>query len=118
MPFSVAKSASSGIPYRTSAPISMESLVTALAVTALVLAALVGCVAYARRRGWLAGVTAGKRTAPDANIEVRATKRVSMATTAHVVVYRGLEYLVVESARGCTAKVSSLDAPRVEQGKA
>jgi hypothetical protein len=108
----------STIPYRTSAPISTGSLVTALAITALVLAALVGCVAYARRRGWLAGMGAGKRTALEGGIEVRATRRVSMATTAHVVSYRGVEYLVIESGRGCATTVSPLGALQTEQSNA
>lgn len=115
---SVATGAPAAIPYRTSAPISTGSLVTALAITALVLAALVGCIAYARRRGWLVGMNAGKRTGPDMDIEVRATRRVSMATTAHVVAYRGLEYLVVESGRGCATTVAPLGGPDVEQGNA
>lgn len=113
---SVTTAAQSAIPYRTSAPISTGSLVTALAITALALAALVGCVAYARRRGWLAGVNAGKHTAADAGIEVRASRRVSMATTAHVVAYRGLEYLVIESGRGCATTVAPLGAPDAQQG--
>jgi hypothetical protein len=117
-PVSVTTGAPPAIPYRTSAPISTGSLVTALAITALVLAALVGCIAYARRRGWLVGMSAGKRTASDSGIEVRATRRVSMATTAHVVAYRGLEYLVIESGRGCATTVAPLGAPHIEQGNA
>lgn len=90
----------------------------ALAITAVVVAAVVGCTAYARRRGWVFGMNAGKRMAPDASIEVRATRRVSMATNAHVVAYRGFEYLVIESGRGCTTTVAPLGAPHVEQGNA
>lgn len=117
-PVSVATGTPAAIPYRTSAPISTGSLATALAITALALAALVGCVAYARRRGWLVGTSTEKRSAPDAGIEVRATRRVSMASTAHVVAYRGLEYLVIESGRGCTTTAAPLGAPNVEQGSA
>lgn len=118
VPVAGTTAAPSAIPYRTSAPVSTGSLVTALAITALVLAALIGCVAYARRRGWLVGVPAGKRMTPDAGIEVRATRRVSMATTAHVVMYRGLEYLVIESGRGYATTVSPLGAPHTDQNNA
>lgn len=105
------------IPYRTTASVSTGGLVAAFAITALVLAALVGCAAFARRRGWLLGMDAGKRTVPGTGIEVRATRRVSMATTAYVVAYREHEYLVVESGRGCVTTVSPLNAPRVGQGE-
>jgi hypothetical protein len=117
-PISSTTGAPPAIPYRTSASIPTGSLATALAITALVLAVLVGCVAYARRRGWLVGAIAGKHAAPDAGIEVRATRRVSMATTAHVVAYRGLEYLVVESGRGCITTVSPLGTSDAGEGDA
>ena len=116
-PVSGVTSAQPVIPYRTTAPVSTVGFVAALAITALVLAALVGCVAYARRRGWLLGVDAGKRTGPGTDIEVRATRRVSMTTTAYIVAYREHEYLVVESGRGYVTTVSPLNAPRVGQGK-
>lgn len=87
----------------------------ALAITMLVLVALVGGIAYARRRGWIIGSKTGTRGTDAGGIEVRASRRLSMTTTTHVVAYRGLEYLVVESARGCVATVAPLNASRAGQ---
>jgi len=95
------------IPYRTDTPVSVSNLALAMLVTALVLGALVGVLVYVRRRGWgLGGLRANKQAAE--GIELQATRRVSLLTTAHVVAYRGQTYLIVESARGSTTTVSPL----------
>ena len=74
-----------------------------------------------RYRGWAArwsgGMIPAKRAVPNEGIEVRATRRVSMTTSAHVVMYRGHEYLIVESSRGSTAAVTRLDSSSVESGE-
>jgi ABC-type enterobactin transport system permease subunit len=106
--------AASAIPYRSSAPISTASVVTAFAITALTLAALIACIAYARRRGWLMGMNVGKRVAHESGIEVRASRRLSMASSVHVVAYQGYEYLIVESGRGSVATVSPLGNRQAE----
>jgi hypothetical protein len=100
---------SPAIPYRTDMPMSMGHLVVAMLVTALVLAALVGALIYIRRRGWLGTIQAGRVVRQDTTgIELRATRRISMATTAHVVAYQGQDYLIVECARGVTATATTI----------
>jgi hypothetical protein len=108
----------STIPYRSAATISTGSFVVALAITVFVLVTLVGGVAYARRRGWIVGAKTRSRGTDGEGIEVRASRRLSMATTTHVVAYRGHEYLVVESARGCVASIAPLDVSRDGQSSA
>ena len=109
------------IPYRTEAPVSAGSIAFSAAITVLVLIVLVAVIAYARHRGWAArwsgGMIPAKRAVPNEGIEVRATRRVSMTTSAHVVMYRGHEYLIVESSRGSTAAVTRLDSSSVESGE-
>lgn len=98
------------IPYRSTAPISTSSVVAALAITALTLAALIACIAYARRRGWLIGMNVGTRVAHEPGIDVRASRRLSMASSVHIVAYQGREFLIVESGRGSAATVAPLGA--------
>jgi hypothetical protein len=117
-PISGAGAVQSTIPYRSAATISTGSFVAALAITVFVLVVLVGGVAYARRRGWIIGSKIRMRGASGEGIEVRASRRLSMATTTHVVAYRGLEYLVVESARGCVTTIAPLNASRSGQSSA
>jgi hypothetical protein len=110
------------IPFRTEMPISAGNIAFSACVTVLVLIALVVVIAYARRRGWdgrwpRRGMP-GKRLASEEGIEICSTRRVSMATTAHVVLYRGREYLIVESARGVSATVAPLGSLTVEPGEA
>jgi len=54
--------------------------------------------------------------ADDAGIEVRASRRLSLSATVHVIAYRGHQYIVVESGRGSTTTVSPLVTPGIEQG--
>jgi hypothetical protein len=106
MPLALALNAPA-IPYRTDTPVSVGNLALAMLVTALALGALVGVLVYIRRRGWgLSGLRANRQATE--GIELRASRRVSLLTTAHVVAYRGQTYLIVESARGSTAAVTPL----------
>jgi hypothetical protein len=97
-----------GIPYRTSTPISAGNMAMAFLVTGVVMLLVVGGFVYARRRGWLAGITLTKGRTDTAGIEVIASRRVSMVVTAHVLAYQGKEYLVIESLRGAAATVSEI----------
>jgi hypothetical protein len=97
------------IPYRTDTPVSVGHLALAMLVTALVLGALVGALVYVRRRGWgPGGLHANRQAIRLEGIELQASRRVSLLTTAHVVAYRGQTYLIVESVRGSTVAVTSL----------
>jgi hypothetical protein len=103
-----AQVAQSAIPYRDAPAVSTGSLAMAMAITLLVLIALVGGAAYARRRGWTIGSRPRARSTAGEGIEVKASRRLSMATTTHVIAYRGSEYLVVETVRGTVATVTPL----------
>ena len=100
--------ASPGIPYRTSAPVSTGTFVFALLATVLLLAAMVGGLLLARRRGWITASAKKRNGAQAENIELIASRRLSVATTAHLVACRGQSYLVVESLRGSTATLLPL----------
>jgi nitroreductase len=119
---SAAGGAKTAIPFRTEMPVSAGSIAFSAFVTVLVLVALVAVMVYARRRGWdgrwRSGTMSGKRLVSEEGIEICSTRRVSMATTAHVVQYRGHGYLIVESARGVSITVSPLGALAVESGEA
>lgn len=104
-----AQAAKSTIPYRSAPAVSAGSLAMAMAITLLVLIALVGGAAYARRRGWTIGSRPGTRGVAGEGIEVKASRRLSMATTTHVIAYRGSEYLVVETVRGAVASITPLN---------
>jgi hypothetical protein len=104
-----------GIPFRTTAPISAGSLLAAFLITGFVLTALVGGLVYARRRGWLARVTMVRPPPSGKGIDVIASRRLSMMTSAHVVAYQGVEYLVVESTRGSTASVAALGQTKADK---
>lgn len=113
--------AHAAIPFRTEMPISTGSIAFGVLVTVLMLAVLVAVIAYARHRGWAGrwptGMLLTKRPALDESIEVCATRRLSMATTTHVVRYRGHEYLIVESTRGVTAAVTPLGAAAAQSSE-
>lgn len=117
----MAGAAQAAIPFRTKMPVSAGSIAFSVSITVLVLMLLIAVLVYARRRGWNgrwpSGMISTKRAEPVESIEVRATRRVSMATTAHVVLYRGREYLLVESTRGVTVAVTQLDSSAVKSGE-
>jgi hypothetical protein len=108
----------SAIPYRTTSSVSVGGVAGASVITAFVLVVLVGCLIYARRRGWaVVGVTPLRRATNDADLFIVATKRLSVASVGHVVSYRGNEYLIVESAKGFQAAIVPLhsrDNPKDE----
>lgn len=104
--------ASSPIPYRTAAPVSTGTFAFALLATVLLLVVLVGGLLVARKRGWTAASAIKRNGMPAESIELIASRRLSAATTAHLVACRGHSYLVVESLRGASATL----APLVEQG--
>lgn len=107
---SLASAASTGappaIPYRTAASVPAGSLASALIITMLVLVALIVCVVYARRRGWLAGAGMCKRPVGGSDIDIRASRRVSLATTVYMVRCGDADYLLVETTRGTTASMT------------
>jgi hypothetical protein len=99
------------IPYRTDAPVSAGTFATALLVTLCLIALLVGALVFIRRRGWITLPSATRAPTAQEGIQLQASRRLSIATTAHVVSYQGQTYLVVESSRGAQATVT-----RVEPG--
>jgi hypothetical protein len=100
------------IPYRTDAPVSAGTFVFALLVTLCLIALLVGALVFIRRRGWITLPTATRAPASLEGIQVQASRRLSIATTAHVLSYQGNTYLVVESSRGTQATVTPIDAEK------
>ena len=102
------------IPYRTDAPVSTGTFAVALLVTLCLLALLVAALVFIRRCGWLVFPSRVRApTAPD-GIQLQASRRLSIATTAHVLSYQGNSYLVVESSRGASATVTSIGAHPVQ----
>lgn len=102
------------IPYRTDAPVSTGTFAVALIVTLCLLALLVAALVFIRRRGWLAWPPrVGAQTTQD-GIQLQASRRLSIATTAHVLSYQGNSYLVVESTRGANATVTPIGASAVQ----
>jgi hypothetical protein len=97
------------IPYRTDAPVSMGSFAFALLITLCLIALLVGALVFIRRRGWITLPSATRTPAAADGIQVQASRRLSIATTAHVLSYRGSTYLVVESTRGTQATVTRVE---------
>lgn len=113
--FHLAHLAPAAIPYRTDAPVSMGSYALALLATLGLLGLLVAALVFVRRRGWSAWTGKTRAAAmPAGEIQLHASRRLSLVTTAHVVNYRGQAYLIVESSRGATATVTPL-AP-VDEG--
>lgn len=116
-----AGTAQAAIPFRTEMPVSAGSIAFSVSITLLVLILLIAVLVYARRRGWNgrwpSGMISTKPAEPVDSIEVCATRHLSMATTAHVVLYRGYEYLLVESARGVTVAVTQLGSSAVKPGE-
>jgi hypothetical protein len=116
-----AGTAQAAIPFRTDMPVSAASIAFSVSIALLALILLVAVLVYARRRGWNgrwpSGMISAKQAEPAESIEVCATRRVSMATTAHVVLYRGREYLLVESTRGVTASITWLGSSEVRTGE-
>ncbi|MFC5743546.1 hypothetical protein [Dyella tabacisoli] len=113
-PTASTSTAQATIPYRTETPVSGGRIVVAMSVTAIVLMLFVALAWYARRRGWngswLSGASLDKRPQDRHALQVHASRRVSVATSVHVLGYRGREYLIVESTRGSSARVVMPDS--------
>jgi hypothetical protein len=97
-----------GIPYRTDAPVSMGTFAMALLVTLVLLALLVVALIFIRRRGWLPRAGQAHSASAQEGIQLQASRRLSMASTAHVVSYRGQTFFVVESGRGTNVAVTPM----------
>lgn len=97
------------IPYRTDAPVSAGTYGVALLVTVCLIALLVGALVFIRRRGWITLPGAPRVSVTQEGIQLQASRRLSIATTAHVLSYQGNTYLVVESSRGTQATVTRME---------
>lgn len=97
------------IPYRTDAPVSAGTFVVALLATACMIALLVGLLVFIRRRGWITLTGASRPSVAQEGIQLQASRRLSIATTAHVLSYQGNTYLVVESSRGTQATLTRIE---------
>ncbi|RUL72718.1 hypothetical protein [Dyella choica] len=109
--FRVAQMAPAAIPYRTDAPVSMGTFALALLITLCLLGLLTAALLYVRRRGWVGWRGAARVIAsPEEGIQLQASRRLSIGTTAHAISYRGQTYLIVESSRGTNATVTPVAA--------
>jgi len=97
------------IPYRTDAAVSMGTFALALLVTLCLIALLVVALVFIRRRGWITWPAATRTPTVSEGIQLQASRRLSIATTAYVVSYQGHAYLVVESSRGGSATVTRIE---------
>lgn len=109
--------APANIPYRTDTPVSMGTFAVALLITLCLLGLLVAALVYVRRRGWMPRTNSTGAAAPPAEgIQLQASRRISMATTVHVLRYQGQDYLIVETSRGAHATVSPVVFPTTDEG--
>jgi hypothetical protein len=113
--FQLAWLAPAAIPYQTDAPVSMSTFALALLITLCLIGLLVAVLAYVRRRGWITLPGATRAPASSEGIQVQSSRRLSIATTAHVVSYQGRAYLIVESSRGASATVTPMHQIPIEE---
>jgi lipid-binding SYLF domain-containing protein len=113
--YRAAWTAPAAIPYRTDAAVSVGTFATALLVTLCLIVLLVGALVFIRRRGWITLPGAARAPAASEGIQVQASRRLSIATTAHVLSYQGSTYLVVESSRGAQATVTRIEPEEPEE---
>jgi len=111
---SLAVQGTSPIPYRTEASVSTGSVLSALLWSALLLVALIVVLLYSRRRGWLPTNRPSSAVASDEAIRVLSSRRLSMATVAHLIECRGQVYLISESTRGVSSTVTPVAAITVD----
>lgn len=97
------------IPYRTEAAVSVGTFAVALMVTFCLIALLVAALIFIHRRGWLKLPGNTRISAPTEGIQLQSSRRLSIATTAHVLSYQGNAYLVIESSRGTQAVVTRIE---------
>jgi hypothetical protein len=86
----------------------MGAFALALLITLCLIGLLVAALVYVRRRGWITLPGATRAPASSEGIQVQTSRRLSIATTAHVVSYQGHAYLIVESSRGASATVTPM----------
>ena len=108
--------APAAIPYRTDAPVSMGTFALALFITLCLMGLLLAALVFVRRRGWVVWSNTSRATVSSEGIQVQASRRLSIATTAHVVSYQGQSYVIVESSRGTSVTVTPI-APHQEPGE-
>ncbi|RDI99310.1 hypothetical protein DVT68_00125 [Dyella solisilvae] len=112
-----AGASSAAIPYRTAPVVSAGSIALSMSVVVLVMVALVALVLIARRRGWLGKLGVNGIEAGRAPLELRASRRLSVHSTAHVLSYQGREFLIVESVRHTATSISPIgDADPDQEG--
>ncbi len=102
------------IPYRTDAPVSTGTFAVALLATLCLLALMVAALVFIRRRGWLTLPSRVRAPTTVDGIQLQASRRLSIATTAHVLSYQGNSYLVVESSRGANTTITPIEANPVQ----
>jgi len=100
--------ATPAIPYRTDAAMSTGSMVTAFVTTGVLLVLLIAVLLYSRRRGWLPSPARPSDTSNGKDIRVIVSRRISAATTVHVIEYDGQSYLLTESSRATSAATTPL----------
>lgn len=91
----------------------MGAFALALLITLCLIGLLVAALVCVRRRGWFTLPGATRATASAEGIHVQTSRRLSIATTAHVVSYRGYAYLIVETSRGASATVTPMHQIRI-----
>lgn len=91
------------IPYRADTPVATGELAWAMTAVAAALVVLVLLAVVLRRRGLLRGLPGGLRGMPEGDVAVHAlaSRRLSRATTVHLVEADGVRYLITESVRAC-----------------
>lgn len=107
--------ATPAIPYRTDAAVSSGTFAVALLVTLCLIGLLVAALIFIRRRGWITLPSAARTPTASEGIQVHASRRLSVATTAHVLSYQGQNYLVVESSRGANATVTLIEPQQLRE---
>lgn len=93
----------------------MGAFALALVITLCLIGLLVAALVYVRRRGWITLPGATRAPASSEGIQVQTSRRLSIATTAHVVSYRGHAYLIVESSRGASTTVTPMHQIPIEE---
>ena len=104
-----ASASSAAIPYRTAPAVSAGSFALAMSVVVLVMVALVALAFVARRRGWLGALGVNSVDPGKAPLQLQASRRLSVHSTAHVLSYQGKEFLIVESVRHTATSISPID---------
>lgn len=108
--------APTAIPYRTDASVSMGTFALALFVTLCLIGLLLAGLMFVRKRGWVTWSNTSRAAVSSEGIQVQASRRLSIVTTAHVVSYQGRSYMIVESSRGASATVTPIAQQETGEG--